>query len=97
MVTLTRQEHQFSPAEIEFFSTLAGQAAIGIHNSQLYEQTTKQAAELKRAYQELKNKEEIQALLKDLNQDITRLDIDSLLRNLTEKVREILEASSIGG
>jgi GAF domain-containing protein len=93
LVTLTRQEHQFSPAEIEFLSTLAGQAAIGIHNSQLYEQTTKQAAELKRAYQELKNKEEIQALLK--NQDITRLDIDSLLRNLTEKVREILRVDTI--
>ena len=90
LVTLTRQEYQFSPAEIEFLSTLAGQAAIGIHNSQLYEQTTRQAAELERAYKELKNKEEIQALLKDLNQDITRLDIDSLLRNLTEKVREIL-------
>jgi signal transduction histidine kinase len=90
LVTLTRQEHQFSPAEIEFLSTVAGQAAIGIHNSQLYEQTTKQAAELERAYKELKNKEEIQSLLKDLNQDITRLDIDSLFRNLTEKVREIL-------
>jgi GAF domain-containing protein len=90
LVTLTRQEHQFSPAEIEFLSTVAGQAAIGIHNSQLYEQTTKQTAELERAYKELKNKEEIQALLKDLNQDITRLDIDSLFRNLTEKVREIL-------
>jgi signal transduction histidine kinase len=90
LVTLTRQEHQFSPAEIEFLSTLAGQAAIGIHNSQLYEQTKKQAAELERAYKELKNKEEIQALLKELNQDITRLDIDSLLKNLTEKVREIL-------
>jgi signal transduction histidine kinase len=49
LVTLTRQEHQFSPAEIEFLSTLAGQAAIGIHNSQLYEQTTRQAAELERS------------------------------------------------
>jgi signal transduction histidine kinase len=90
LVMLTREEHQFSQEEIGFLSTLAGHAAIGIHNSQLYERTTKQAVELERAYKDLKSKEEIQALLKDLNQDITRLDIDTLLKKLTEKVREVL-------
>jgi signal transduction histidine kinase len=91
LVMLTREQHQFSQEEIGFLSTLAGHAAIGIHNSQLYEQTTKQAVELERAYKDLKGKEEIQALLKDLNQDITRLDINILLKKLTEKVREILK------
>lgn len=34
----TREEHDFSAEEVEFLSTIAGQAAIAIHNSQLYEQ-----------------------------------------------------------
>jgi len=45
----TSEEHQFSKEEIEFLSTLAGQAAIAIHNSQLYEHTKEQAVELEKA------------------------------------------------
>ena len=39
----------FSNKEGEFLATLAGRGAIAIHNSQLYEQTKNQAAELQRA------------------------------------------------
>jgi PAS domain S-box-containing protein len=42
----TREEHDFTQEEIEFVTTLAGQAAVAIHNSQLYEASRKQAAEL---------------------------------------------------
>ncbi|MBI2997999.1 MAG: GAF domain-containing protein, partial [Deltaproteobacteria bacterium] len=49
LVFLTREEHEFSRNEIEFLSTLAGQAAVAIHNSQLYEQIKNQAVELERA------------------------------------------------
>ena len=45
----TKEEHQFSTEEIEFLSTLAGQAAIAIKNSQLYEQTRTQAVEMEKA------------------------------------------------
>jgi len=45
----TKDEYEFSPEEIEFLSTLAGQAAIAICNSALYEKTKKQAAELEKA------------------------------------------------
>lgn len=45
----TKEEHQFSKEEIEFLTTLAGQAAIAIHNSQLHEQTKRQAVELEKA------------------------------------------------
>jgi signal transduction histidine kinase len=45
----TKEEHKFSDEEVEFLSTLAGQAAIAIHNSQLYEQTKRQAVELDKA------------------------------------------------
>jgi len=45
----TSEEHQFNKEEIEFLSTLAGHAAIAIHNSQLYEHIKEQAVELKKA------------------------------------------------
>lgn len=91
LVFLTREEHQFSDEEIEFLSTLVGQAAVAIHNSQLHEQSKMQAVELERANKDLERKEEIQKLLKEISQDITRLDINSLLGNLTVKVREFLQ------
>jgi signal transduction histidine kinase len=47
----TREKHEFTQQETDFLLTLAGQAAIAIHNSQLYQQTAEQAVELKRANQ----------------------------------------------
>jgi signal transduction histidine kinase len=37
----TKEEHAFSAAEVKFLTTLANQAAIAIHNSQLYEEMSK--------------------------------------------------------
>lgn len=54
LVFLTREEHLFAAEEVEFLSTLAGQAAIAIHNSQLHEQSKRQATELIQA-NEVKN------------------------------------------
>jgi signal transduction histidine kinase len=53
LVLLTRSEHEFQSEEINFLSTLAGQAAGAIHNSLLYEQTRRQARELTRSNAEL--------------------------------------------
>jgi PAS domain S-box-containing protein len=53
LVLLTREEHEFSPEEIEFVSALAGQAALAIQNSQLYWRTKTQAAELEKANREI--------------------------------------------
>ena len=85
----TKEEYRFSNEEVEFLSTLADQAAIAIYNSELYEQAKKQTVELERANEDLKRREEIQKLLKELSQDITSMDIDSLLKKLTEKVRQV--------
>jgi len=49
----TRQEHDFSAEEVEFLTTLASEAAIAIHNSQLYEQSRRQAMELARSNADL--------------------------------------------
>lgn len=46
---LTREEHDFSPDEIGFLSTLAGQAAIAVHHAQLFDQIRQQASELQNA------------------------------------------------
>ncbi|MCH8055351.1 MAG: GAF domain-containing protein [Deltaproteobacteria bacterium] len=44
----TKEEHELSNEEIDFLTTLAGRAAIVIHNCQLYEQTKNQAIELEK-------------------------------------------------
>lgn len=45
----TKESHSFSDDEVEFLTTLAGQAAIAIHNARLYEQIKKQMAELEKS------------------------------------------------
>ncbi|HZA54417.1 MAG TPA: ATP-binding protein [Candidatus Udaeobacter sp.] len=51
LVFLTREKHQYEKDEIDFLSSLASQAAIAIHNSQLHQKTQRQALELEQASQ----------------------------------------------
>jgi signal transduction histidine kinase/HAMP domain-containing protein len=44
-----KEEHEFTGDEVEFLTTLAGQAAMAISNAQLYERSTEQAIELEQA------------------------------------------------
>jgi PAS domain S-box-containing protein len=44
-----KEKHDFSDQEVDFLTTLAGQAAIAIHNSQLHEETKKQAEALEKS------------------------------------------------
>jgi signal transduction histidine kinase len=50
LVFLTREEHEFGDEEVDFVSTLAGQAAIAIHRSELYDRSRQQADELRNAH-----------------------------------------------
>ena len=50
LVYAAREEHGFGAEEIEFLNTLAGQAAIAIHHSQLYRQSLQQTEELRHAH-----------------------------------------------
>ncbi len=45
----SRDKHEFSREEIDFLATVAGQAAIAINNSQVYEETAKLAEDLTRS------------------------------------------------
>ncbi len=84
----TKFEHEFADDEVTLLLTIAGQAAMALHNSQLYEKTKKQTLELERANHELHRQEVIQKLLKEVNEDITLLEIDPLLKKVTEKVKQ---------
>ena len=50
LVYATREEHGFGAEEVEFLDTLAGQAAMAIHHSQLYRQSQQQTEELRHAH-----------------------------------------------
>ena len=52
----TREEHEFTKEEIDSFSSLAVQAAIAIHNSQLYERLKEQTTELEKARDDLESR-----------------------------------------
>jgi|GEM_PF-431365 len=45
----TKEKHPFTNEEVRFFTMLAGQVAIAIHNAQLFEDVKQQAVELERA------------------------------------------------
>jgi PAS domain S-box-containing protein len=53
LVLYTKEEHEFSKDEIDSLSSLAVQASLAIHNSQIYEQLKQQAAQLQRAHDDL--------------------------------------------
>ena len=69
----TRSEQTFLPEQIEFFSALGNQAAIAIHNSQLYER--------------IRRANERQAALYEINRAMTSsLDLGAILDSLLEKI-----------
>ncbi|MFQ5541723.1 MAG: GAF domain-containing protein, partial [Candidatus Binatia bacterium] len=72
----TREEHQFSNEEIEFLSVLAGQAAIAIHNSQLYNQLKQRTHELSALY----------AVTTAASQS---LELEPVLQEVIKKITEI--------
>ncbi|MEE8113938.1 MAG: ATP-binding protein, partial [Nitrososphaerales archaeon] len=69
-------EHLFSDDEVGFLVTLAGEAAIAIYNSELYEQVERRTHELSTLY----------SVATVVNRS---LDLDLLLRNVMHKVLEI--------
>ncbi|MPZ78587.1 MAG: GAF domain-containing protein, partial [Deltaproteobacteria bacterium] len=77
--------------EIQLMLSMADRVGVAIDNATLFERTKNQALELEQANKDLKRHGEIQELLKEISQDITCLDLDTLLKKLTEKVREILK------
>lgn len=87
LIFLTREEHEFGDEEVGFLTTLAGQVAIAIHHARLFEQSQRQAEELRRAH---KSKDEFLKVVSSelktpLNVILGYTDMfrDGLLGNLT--------------
>lgn len=72
----TRREHEFSASEIDFVNALAGQAAIAVHNAQLFEA-------VKRANEEA-------TALREINVAITSsLDLETQITVLFDKMLQL--------
>ena len=74
-----------------FFQRRARRRTLERARDELEMQVRMRTASLQDANSDLKRQKETQELLKELSQDITRLDIDSLLKKLTEGVREVFK------
>jgi signal transduction histidine kinase/HAMP domain-containing protein len=79
----TREQHEFTSEEIEFLMMLAGQAAVAIHNSQLYEQARTREAELQETNRMLSALHEIAAAASEA------LDLDRVFEAAIEKIRDM--------
>jgi PAS domain S-box-containing protein len=76
----TKGQRGFHRDEIEFLTTLAGHAAIAIHNAQLHEKLLQQTAALEKANHELKARSLQQGVMSLLgNLALARNDLSSLL------------------
>jgi GAF domain-containing protein len=79
----TKEEHEFTSEEVEFLSTLGGQAAIAIHNSQLYEEARKREAQLQETNRMLSALHSVAAAASQ------SLNLDRILNAAVEKITEI--------
>jgi signal transduction histidine kinase len=79
----TKEEHEYTGEEIEFLTTLAGQAAIAIHNSQLYEDARSREAQLQETNRMLSALHSVAAAASQ------SLDLDRVLQAAIEKIRDI--------
>jgi signal transduction histidine kinase/FixJ family two-component response regulator/putative methionine-R-sulfoxide reductase with GAF domain len=87
----TKEEHEFTDEEIEFLATLAGQAAIAIHNSQLYEEARTREARLQETNRMLSALHAVAAATSQ------SLDLDRVFQAAIERITEIfrLDATQI--
>jgi GAF domain-containing protein len=86
----TKQEREFTHEEIGFLGTLASQAAIAIHNSQLYEQTRQQTLELE---QSNKAKDELLDAMARQKEELSKLNV-GLEREIAERSRARAEIAA---
>jgi len=67
----TKEEREFSIEEVEFHVTLANHGAVAIHNSQLFEQTKTQAAQLEESNEA---KDAVLKVMARQKEDLSRLN-----------------------
>jgi PAS domain S-box-containing protein len=87
----TNQEHEFTADEVEFFTTLAGQTALAIHNARLYAETGRSKKDLETTNQHL---ERSLKKLDSLYTALTPLNPSTSIRETTEGILDrLIEAT----
>jgi PAS domain S-box-containing protein len=81
----TKQEHDFSNDEVEFLKTLAGQAAIAIHNARLYQEATVREKKILVAHEQLDALNTITAIASQ------SLDLKTVTQSVIQKITEIFD------
>ncbi|MGH7768516.1 MAG: GAF domain-containing protein, partial [Candidatus Binatia bacterium] len=79
----SKEEHDFTREEVDFLSTLAGQAAIAIHNSQLYENTRLREKQLEETNRMLSALHAVAAMASQ------SLDLDRVFEAAIAKITDI--------
>jgi signal transduction histidine kinase/putative methionine-R-sulfoxide reductase with GAF domain/HAMP domain-containing protein len=79
----TKQEHEFASEEVEFLMTLAGQAAIAVHNAQLYEEARVSEAALQETNRMLSALHAVAAAASQ------SLDLDRVLQAAIDKITDV--------
>ncbi|HEY2989224.1 MAG TPA: GAF domain-containing protein [Candidatus Binatia bacterium] len=79
----TKEEHEFTGQEVEFLMTLAEQAAIAIHNSQLYQEARTRETQMQETNRMLSALHAVAAAASQSP------DLDRVLRAAIEKITEI--------
>ncbi len=86
----TRQEHEFTGEEIEFFNTLAGEAAIAIHNARLYETISRSNSALEISNRNLETSlSQLSGLYTALTPLAPSESIDETLHRIVERLMEV--------
>ena len=78
----TRQRHAFAPEEVDFFVTLAGQAAIVIDNSRMYEEAARRASQQR-------------ALAENAGSILATLDTEALWPVVGDAAQKVLAADRV--
>jgi GAF domain-containing protein/CheY-like chemotaxis protein len=81
----TKEEHEFTGEEVDFLSTLGGQAAIAINNSQLYENARLRETQLQETNRMLSA---LHAVAATASQS---LDLDRVLESAIGKITELFQ------
>jgi signal transduction histidine kinase len=89
----TKEEREFAGQEVEFLSTLASQAAIAIHNSQLFEQTRTQTVQLEESEVSNEAKNELLKVMARQKEELSRLNA-GLEREIAERGRARAELAA---
>lgn len=80
-----KEEHRFDDKEVEFLSTLAGQAAIAIHNARLYEDVRNRETQLQDTNRMLSALHSVAAAASE------SLNLDEVLQAAIKKITEIFD------